>query len=82
MRTCNVLKSITRHIGIWLNFNTQTMKTCDECANYECDNFDGIGWCLLSNEMVWNDDAACERYVEQPDDGENNNNAKGTRIQR
>lgn len=46
------------------------MNTCDECANYECDNFDGIGWCRLSNEMVLNDDPACERYVELPEDGE------------
>lgn len=46
------------------------MKTCDECANYECDNFLGIGRCLLYDEMVWNDDAACIRFVELPEDGE------------
>lgn len=51
------------------NLTMEKMKTCDECANYECDNFDGIGWCLLSNEMVLNDDPACERYVELHDDG-------------
>lgn len=56
--------------GIFTNFNQIDMKTCDECANYECDNFSGIGWCRLSNEMVLNDDLSCERYVELPDDGE------------
>lgn len=46
------------------------METCDECANYECDNFDGVGWCNLYKAMVLNDDLACERFVELPDDGE------------
>jgi hypothetical protein len=46
------------------------MKTCDECANYECDNFDGVGWCNHNKAMVLNDDLACERFVELPDDGE------------
>lgn len=44
------------------------MKTCNECANYECDNFDGVGWCNLNKTMVLHDDPACERFVELPDD--------------
>ena len=46
------------------------MEVCDECGNYECDNFVGMGWCRLDNAMVLNDDLACERFVELPDDGE------------
>ena len=46
------------------------MKTCDECPNYECDNFVGAGWCIFHECMVLHDDAACEKFVELPDDGE------------
>lgn len=46
------------------------MKTCDECANYECDNFDGVGWCNLNKAMVLHDDPACKEFHELPDDGE------------
>lgn len=48
------------------------MKTCDECANYECDNFDGVGRCSIDNAMVLHDDPACKEFHEQPDDGEKN----------
>lgn len=48
------------------------MKTCDECANYECDNFDGVGWCNLNKAMVLHDDPTCKEFHELPDDGENN----------
>lgn len=45
-------------------------RTCDECANYECDNFDGVGWCNLYKAMVLHDDSACKEFHELPDDGE------------
>lgn len=45
------------------------MNTCDECANYECDNFDGVGWCNLYKAMVLHDDPACKEFHELPDDG-------------
>lgn len=48
------------------------MKTCDECTNYECDNFDGVGWCNLNKAMVLHDDPACKEFNELPDDGEKN----------
>lgn len=48
------------------------MKTCDECANYECDNFDGVGWCNLNKAMVLHDDPACKEFNKLPDDGEKN----------
>lgn len=56
--------------GIFTNFNQIDMKTCDECPNYECDNFVGAGWCIFHECMVLHDDAACEKFVELPDDGE------------
>lgn len=46
------------------------METCDECACYECDNFDGVGWCRLDNAMVLHDDPACKEFHELPEDGE------------
>lgn len=46
------------------------METCDECVNYECDNFDGVGWCNLNKAMVLHDDPACKEFHELPDDGE------------
>lgn len=42
--------------------NISDMKTCDECANYECDNFDGVGWCDLNKDMVLHDDPACKEF--------------------
>ena len=46
------------------------MKTCDECANYECDNFYGVGWCNLNKDMVLHDDPACKQFIELPKNGE------------
>ena len=43
------------------------METCDECANYECDNFDGVGWCNLNKAMVLHDDPACKEFHELPE---------------
>lgn len=65
--------------GVWIRIGKITlfsqnieiiMKTCDECANYECDNFDGVGWCNLNKAMVLHDDPACKEFNELPDDGE------------
>lgn len=50
------------------------MKTCDECANYECDNFDGVGWCNLNKAMVLHDDPTCKEFNELPEDGEKKHN--------
>ena len=52
-----------------MNYNRRRMVTCDECANYECDNFDGVGWCNLNKAMVLHDDPACKEFHELPDDG-------------
>lgn len=43
------------------------MKVCDECVNYECDNFDGVGWCNLNKAMVLHDDPACKEFRELPE---------------
>ena len=53
-----------------MNYNRRRMVTCDECANYECDNFDGVGWCNLNKAMVLHDDPTCKEFHELPDDGE------------
>ena len=53
-----------------MNYNRRRMGTCDECANYECDNFDGVGWCNLNKAMVLHDDPTCKEFHELPDDGE------------
>lgn len=52
------------------NITIEKMETCDECVNYECDNFDGVGWCNLNKAMVLHDDPACKEFHELPDDGE------------
>ena len=52
------------------NITIEKMETCDECANYECDNFDGVGWCNLNKAMVLHDDPACKEFHELPEDGE------------
>ena len=44
------------------------MKTCDECANYECDNLDGVGWCNLNKAMVLCYYIACKEFIELPND--------------
>lgn len=54
------------------------MKTCSDCANFECQNFFGVGKCTKEEGMlayfegmlVYFEDEACEDFVELPDDGE------------
>lgn len=44
------------------------MKTCNECANFECQNFFGVGKCTKEGMLAYFEDEACEDFVELPDD--------------
>ena len=52
------------------NLTTDDMKTCSDCANFECQNFFGVGKCTKEGMLAYFEDEACEDFVELPDDGE------------
>jgi hypothetical protein len=51
------------------NLTTDYMKTCSGCANFECQNFFGVGKCTKEGMLAYFEDEACEDFVELPDDG-------------
>lgn len=46
------------------------MKTCCDCANFECQNFFGVGKCTKEGMLAYFEDEACEDFVELPDDAD------------